>query len=338
MRCHKVRRWVVLFTLAVVAGTAGDVVAQAQRAGFVTVSTGSVSVARSTAPPAPLRFRDEVFVHDRISTGEHSLARILLGGKAVVTVSERTVLTITEVPGRSTLDLDAGRISLSVAREKMAPGDSIDIRTSVAIAGVRGTVVVAEILPGDAPTARFTVLKGLVEVSRLDPTTHQPIGTSSFLALRQSLLADRRGLTSPASISREAAERLTTDFQVRPGTAPISTKGFVTDEHVKQAVEHARDVVADRPGAGDPRGKRADRERGDRDTAKLSDRTDAPALIDAPRIDSAKPDVARPELAKPDVMKPDVIRPDVVRPDTGKSDWAKGRYKVDDVRGGKKDK
>ena len=42
---------------------------------------------------------------------------MLLGGKAVVTVRERSVITITEVPGRSTIELETGKFALAVARD-----------------------------------------------------------------------------------------------------------------------------------------------------------------------------------------------------------------------------
>src|SRR5437660_374496 len=114
-------------------------------AGVVTTLEGNVTATRATASPQPLRFKDNVFVQDKIATAEQSLARMLLGGKAVVTVRERSVLTITEVPGRSTIDIDSGKFALAVAREKMAPGEEIQIRTPNAVAGVRGTVVVTEV-------------------------------------------------------------------------------------------------------------------------------------------------------------------------------------------------
>src|SRR5262245_21493830 len=70
---------------------------QSPWAGVVTTLQGTATVARASVPrPIPLRFRDDVFVRDRITTGAASIARILLGGKAVVTIRERSELTITE--------------------------------------------------------------------------------------------------------------------------------------------------------------------------------------------------------------------------------------------------
>src|SRR5437899_11780403 len=96
--------------------------AQAAKAGVVTTLEGNVSVTRVTLAPQPLKFRDDVFVNDKVITGERSIARMLLGGKAVVTVRERSALTITEVPGKATVDLESGKIAVAVAKDKMRPG------------------------------------------------------------------------------------------------------------------------------------------------------------------------------------------------------------------------
>ena len=116
---------------------------QAAKAGVVTTLEGTVTAARPISPqPVVLKFKDDVFLQDRVTTGDRSLAKLLLGGRALVTVRERSSLTISEVPPRSTIDLQAGKIGLAVARERLRPGEQLDIRTPNAVAGVRGTVVV----------------------------------------------------------------------------------------------------------------------------------------------------------------------------------------------------
>ena len=144
--------------------------AQATKAGVVTTLEGHVTVTRVTLAPQPLKFKDDVFVDDKVTTGDQSIARMLLGGKAVVTVRERSTLTITEVPGKATIDLQAGKIALAVAKDKMRPGESIEIRAATAVGGIRGTVVVAEVLSASAqaggavgPTGTLWVLKGQIE-------------------------------------------------------------------------------------------------------------------------------------------------------------------------------
>ena len=129
--------------------------AQADKAGVVTTLEGHVTAARTATPqPVALKFKDDVFVNDRVVTGDRSLARLLLGGRAVVTVRERSALTITELPGRSIIDLDSGKIAVAVAKDKMRPGDQIEVRTPNAVAAVRGTVFVVEVLRASAATSQ----------------------------------------------------------------------------------------------------------------------------------------------------------------------------------------
>jgi hypothetical protein len=124
---------------------------QPAKAGIVTTLEGNVTVTNATVPqPRPLKFRDDVFVNDRVVTGDRSIARMLLGGKAVVTVRERSALTITEVPGKSTIELSSGKIAVAVAKEKMKPGEQIEVKTPNAVAGVRGTVFVTEVTQASA--------------------------------------------------------------------------------------------------------------------------------------------------------------------------------------------
>ncbi len=147
-----------------------------RQVGVVTTLAGDVTVARATLPsPVPLRFKDDVLLRDRIATAESSLVRVLMGGKALLTVRELSTLTITEETGRSTVNLSSGKVALGVLRQRMRPGEVIEIRTPNAIAAVRGTVLVVELIPqpgGSAGAPRYTtkvsVLHGLVEVS--DPT------------------------------------------------------------------------------------------------------------------------------------------------------------------------
>jgi hypothetical protein len=67
--------------------------------GVVTALGGEVTVARVTrTQPLALRTYDDVLLHDRITTRERSLAHVLLRNRALLTVRELSVLTITEGP------------------------------------------------------------------------------------------------------------------------------------------------------------------------------------------------------------------------------------------------
>ncbi|HKC98686.1 MAG TPA: FecR family protein [Methylomirabilota bacterium] len=165
-----------------------SVSAQATKAGVVTTLEGSVTAARTTAAqPVALKFKDDVFVNDRVVTGDRSLARLLLGGKAVVTVRERSALTITEVPGRSTIDLDSGKVAVAVAKDKMRPSEQVEVKTPNAVAAVRGTVFIAEVVRASADnaqggtTANFYVLTGTVAVTSGTQTVD--VGANNFASV-----------------------------------------------------------------------------------------------------------------------------------------------------------
>ena len=220
--------------------------AQGTPAGTVVALQGTVTVTRASLDaPAPLRFKDPVFLHDRVATGEQSVTRLLLGGKAVVTVREHSVLNITEIPGTSTVNLARGRISVAVAKDRMKPGETVEIRTVNAIAAIRGTVVVAEVEPGPNATSTITVLRGLIDVTRLDGASGHGIGPAVPVAALQSVTV--RGPASvplATAIEPEAAQKLTSDFKVIPKTAPRASLVPMIAAQVELAKQEAAAVVA----------------------------------------------------------------------------------------------
>src|SRR5262245_42078273 len=85
-----------------------------RRAGVVTGLQGTANVNRTSLPgPRALGFKDDVYLHDQIVTGDASMARILLGGKALLTVRERSMVKITEAPGVSTVNVSSGRAAIN---------------------------------------------------------------------------------------------------------------------------------------------------------------------------------------------------------------------------------
>jgi len=216
--------------------------AQSAPAGVVTALQGQATIIRTAAvEPAPLRFRDDVFLHDRIRTGDHSLVRLLLGGRAAVTVRERTWLTITEHPGASLIHVGAGRASISAVKSRMRPGERIDIVTPNAVATIRGTVVVAEVAGG---TSTITVLKGLVDVKPVDPTSRQPVGVVYQLGPLQQIIVPDGGRPSERRLSPEAGQRLASEFRTAPREAPAAVNTRVTEGQLRAAVEHLNQLAA----------------------------------------------------------------------------------------------
>jgi hypothetical protein len=178
-----------------------------ERVGVVTNVEGTATVARvALAGAQPLPFRDDVYLRDRITTGERSTLRVLLGGKATVTARERSVGTITEVPGVATVELGEGRISVTVSKAMTKPGEVIQIKTPNAVSAIRGTIVVAEVVRSATVSSTITVLRGLVEVTRLDGG--RVLGPSVSVGALQSIQATgANALSQPRTISPANAQR-----------------------------------------------------------------------------------------------------------------------------------
>jgi hypothetical protein len=168
--------------------------------GVVTTLNGTATVARASLPsPRALHFKDDVFVRDHIATAEKSIVRVLLGGKALITVRELSSLTIKEEAGRSAVDLASGKVAMGVARQRMRPGEVIEIRTPNAIVAVRGTMLVVELIPapgGSSYTTKVHVLHGLVEVS--DP--NNPGAPPTQVGTMQSWSRTGTGPFSPTTL------------------------------------------------------------------------------------------------------------------------------------------
>ena len=113
---------------------------QPSKAGVVTALRGQATVARIALPqPALLHFKDDVFFQDRVATERDSIVKVLLGGKALVTIRELSDFSIVEGPNKSTVNLNLGRLAFQVLRRLMRPGEEFEVRTPNAIAAVRGT-------------------------------------------------------------------------------------------------------------------------------------------------------------------------------------------------------
>lgn len=196
-----------------------------EKVGVVTTVVGPVTVARASLPPEPLKFKDHVFVRDRVTTGEDAFTRILLGGKVIITARERSTLTITETPDLSTIHLTSGRIAVAVEKSLMKPGERVDIRTPNAVAGVRGTVLIVE---AASNVSTVTVLRGLVHVTRLNPVTGDPVGAYTAVAARQAVTVRHNVLPARSTpIAPSRAEELSRDFT--PPLQAVTSAAIVPD-------------------------------------------------------------------------------------------------------------
>jgi hypothetical protein len=222
-------------TCAVVLAAAVPSWAQ-EKVGVVTTVVGPVTVARASLPPEPLKFKDDVFVRDRVTTGEDAFTRILLGGKVIITARERSTLTITETPDLSTINLTSGRIAVAVEKSRMKPGERVDIRTPNAVAGVRGTVLIVEAAPS---VSTVTVLRGLVHVTRLNSVTGDPVGAFTAVGARQTVTVRHNVLPARSQpIAPSHAEELSREFT--PPIQAVTSAVIVPDA---DEIARARDLA-----------------------------------------------------------------------------------------------
>jgi hypothetical protein len=216
-----------------------------ERVGVVTNIEGFATVARVALPePRALQFKDALFLRDRITTGERSLVRVLLGGKATVTARERSVLTITEVPGVATINLGAGRIAVAVAKGLMKPGQVIEIRTPNAVTAIRGTVVIAEVSPiPEGHRSTITILRGLVDVTKLDPTGSLMGPAVNVGALERVMVVSSQPVPTPEKLTRDTASALASDFSLVPKNAPAASVEALSAEVKSISLREALQVV-----------------------------------------------------------------------------------------------
>ena len=248
------REWQVAGILAlalVFVPTAMVQAASPEGAGVATAVTGEVTVSHSVSPaPQPLHFKDEVLYRDRINTAARSLARLLLGKKALVTVRELSELQLIDEAGTSTVHLVLGKIAIGVARQRMRPGEIVEIRTQNAVAAIRGTVVVAERLtpPGGSDlVTRLHVLSGYIDVT----TPGNPGAPPLRLIAPSSLTVAGNTMDRPVPLTAAARAALLSDLQpTRP--LPARVLGGLVRRELARATGLARIISGDRSGGGKP--------------------------------------------------------------------------------------
>ena len=161
------------------------------KAGVVGALDGVVNAQRvGRQGPVPLKVWDDVFLQDRIASGDGARIEVALGDKMHLAMRERTVITISETPGRATVDLDAGEITIAMRGDRSLL-DGIEVRTPHVIAtgrgGTRMRVVVTRAANSPGVVAHVDVLDGSVTVA-IHPDLNNPLyrGVPSDIEVREN--------------------------------------------------------------------------------------------------------------------------------------------------------
>jgi hypothetical protein len=222
--------------------------------GVVTTLVGEATVTRAAMIQEQiLKKHDAVFPQDRLITKEHSLVHVLLGGKALLTVRELSVLTVTEEGGRATVNLHSGKVGLTVARERMRPGEAIEVHTPHAVAAVRGTVLVVEIAPdpagGPGTSTNVHLLHGKLDVSLRSSPGTAPVQLETL----QSVTVSANALGAVQPLSPAAAAAVTANLkanQPEPTALPEKFQSALDERHRVLAVAAIEDGETNRKGPG----------------------------------------------------------------------------------------
>lgn len=200
--------------------------------GIVTTIDGRASVARPALPsPLALRFKDDVFVRDRISTQEKSLVRVLLGGKAILTVRELSQVTISEEPGRAVVTLPDGKVILAVQKQRMRPGESIEIHTPNAVAAVRGSVL----------AMAFSALTGISQATCGAGTCTYQFGNAPEGPLPPGMTTRNAQIGSASAAAMDEAFKVSLAGRA-VGSPPAEFQTALIQNHTAQAIQVAEFV------------------------------------------------------------------------------------------------
>ena len=175
-------------------------------------------------------------MRDRIETAQRSVIRVLMGGRVTITIRERSIVTITDDPMRTRVDLESGTLAFKVHEGGLRAGEVAELLTPNTITGIRGSLVVAEVSGSDSDVTVLEAHRPITIAPRSNSTqtTQLPVGHTVRVsgpphaprfgqirrALRERLLPTspecRAGL---GTVDRSATSRMTR----APPTSPRSS-------------------------------------------------------------------------------------------------------------------
>ena len=127
---------------------------------------GDVLIALAeTTPTAPRPVNGRIQLTERIEARDRVFARLLFGGRVMILAREESRLSITEVAGATTIQVERGRVAVTVDRDNLHPEDLVEVRTPHAVVTVPGGTLVVQV----AEASTFTAVGRSVDVFRVDP-------------------------------------------------------------------------------------------------------------------------------------------------------------------------
>lgn len=196
---------------------------------------GTVQVSKGSGWSA-LKNGDSVPVGADVKTGAGSSCILKWAGGNVIKITPMSTVSVTAErtaagDEKSSVNLKQGKVNAH-AKKLSTAGSSFDVKTPTAVAGVRGTDILAEIQAGNVS---FAVSDGQLELT---------IGDEVFMLDDGFLVSvDPEGVFSePVPIPQEMLEELKSEFEALKLEAGQDTTG---DETGEQGGEEGSDDAAD---------------------------------------------------------------------------------------------
>jgi len=228
--------WFILVGIAgFCLGPGGPAVHGAEKAGGVVALRGQVTVLHEGGGAREaLRFKDDVFWKDEINTARQSGAKLLILRKSLLTLREESRVVLVEkdfrdpARGRSVLEMATGKIRALIQKGAFGPEGVFEIRTPNAVAAVRGTEVIVNIV--SPRLTQIVVVSGQAVVRNLLKVAEVPVNP-----MQMTEVIEDRDPTPPVQVSAEFIRDLVKDLEidelaVKGSQPPASVKAWVIQQ------------------------------------------------------------------------------------------------------------
>jgi hypothetical protein len=220
-----------------------------QPVAVVSTLSGDVTVARPGGS-TPLKFKDEIFRNDIISTGDQSIVRLLVRDKALVAIQQRSVVALGEEQGNLTLELRAGRVGLDAVGRRLGADEFLQIDTPNARAALRGgNILVKTGKIANSVQTTVYVMDGSVEVFPRSAGARRSVKVEGprQLTVAGKAFGDARALSAADNTQLLAELRVKSHQHVN---APAEIERVIVRSGGAEAVKQAKLVAKQMKQAG----------------------------------------------------------------------------------------
>ena len=213
-----------------------------QPVAVVSTLSGDVTVGRAGGS-IPLKFKDEIFPDDAIKTADQSIVRLLLREKALMTVQQRSLLTLRDEQGTSMVALEAGQIGVSMADRQQRVGGTLQVQTPnvKAVLGPGNIIINTSKISGRLQTTVY-VVDGSVEISVPGTGTQRTVKIEA----PRKLTVTGKALGSPRPLSAAESTQLLAQLRVTSSqhvAAPSEIERVIVQHGRIEAAKQAKLVA-----------------------------------------------------------------------------------------------